>query len=354
MEQLSVQPEEAISLREPNRLRTGLVAVAAAAGIACAPSSASAAEWSTDGSTTTSYDNDLGYDFRPGFVAPDPQEGILFPTVIHTSLPIEREAMPYAPAFSQSTEALRVGPSDVNVVLDRLDGLTGTFMGNITISVRGSASAEDNRYTADAGMQTPSKANVDLANERAEHFIDELQDQLHTSGNDKLATAEIVQEPGVEQVLDKKQVTKLHTYAKSHGYRDAGSMVVDYNTGAASAAVAERLDDVLATARGVYVRISGDVQIVPPLVHVTTKGHKPSGPESLAHKPAMTESGSFGKEFFMRDNSLISKEVIIGTSVAALAAGIRRRREEQNPLRAVPIEAPKRPQNPDEFEIVAS
>ena len=223
-------PQNPAIAPESNRFAMGLAATVAAAGVFLAPTSAHAAEESTDGHTSHVIEHqDNGYQFSPDVRMPDFNEGVFSPVVVHATLPLQERNMPFAPDFSRSTTALEVSPSDVGNVMHRLQGMTGLFLGDIKIEVQGSASAEDSRTASDAGVGEPSVDNVRLANDRAKSFAAELEDQLEESGRGKLKQADVIVKPGVEQVLTHKEVADLGNFARDNGYADIRTMVVDFN-----------------------------------------------------------------------------------------------------------------------------
>ena len=359
-------PQNLVISHESNRLAMGLAATVAAAGVLLVPTSAHAAEESTDGRTSHAIEHhDSGYRFSPGVRMPDLDEGVFSPVVIHATLPLQERNMPFAPDFSRSTNALEVSPSDVGNVMHRLQGMTGLFLGDIKVEVQGSASAEDSRTAADAGVGEPSVDNVRLANDRAKSFAAELEDQLEKSGKGKLKHADVIVKPGVEQVLNHHEVAELGNFAHDNGYADIRTMVVDFNQGNANHAATERLNDLLVPQRGVRVTISGDIPVVPALPTVESpKNFKEPTPETEKIKiapgvdkqipKATTADGSkFPFNESLAGHHGLTPEDLLGLSGLALGAGIRRRRDE-NPLKVVPLTVPTpRPTNPDEFEIVS-
>jgi hypothetical protein len=335
---------------QPNRLAMGIAASAAAAGVFLAPTGAFAAGESTDGHTTHARPQDnQGYGFEPGFAMPDLYGPAVTATVVHTKLPLQHHTMPFAPEFSESHGSLIVDPADINLVTERLGELTGRFLGNVKVEIQGSASGEDSHIADDAGLSRPSVANVELANDRASHFAVQLEDVLSHSDSSRFKHAQVTTKPGVEQVLTKDEVADLSDFAHGHGYPSVRSMVVDFNDGHANHAATERLNDLLVPERGVRITVSGDMPVLLP-VRVYEDAKSQGEPQKVAVKKT---SQPFIKDIMAEVNGLVSTDLLVGTSIAAIAIGFRRRREEDNP-KVVPLTVPAiRPQNPDEFDIVA-
>ncbi|HSD55589.1 MAG TPA: hypothetical protein VLA92_00390 [Candidatus Saccharimonadales bacterium] len=352
MENIPQLPDATIA-RNPNRFATGLAATAAAAGILLAPTTAHAAEESTDGRTSHAIpQEDHGYQFEPGFAVPDIDNPAFTATVVHTTLPLERQGMDYAPEFSRSAEALQVGPADVDLVLNQLEGLAGRFLGDVKIEVQGSASAEDGRNSADAGLGEPSRDNVDLANNRAKSFVSELEDVLDDSGDRRLENAEVITKPGVEQVLTDDEITDLRSFAHRQGYSDINSMVTAFNDGHASDVTTERLNELLASQRGVRVTISGNMPVLlPAKVYEVPKDKTAKNPQDA--KDREIQKPNLFEDVEKATSGLASKGFIVGSSLAALAVGVRRRRESDLP-RVVPLTLPAGPRKkPDDYDVVS-
>lgn len=328
-----------------NHYRNAFVSSAAAGAFLLAPQPSFAAEDPVEPAPTIMADK--GYDVSPDLQIP--QEDTLFMpiTVDVTNANVPAILRPYAPEFDDTQQ---VTPEDISGVQAWLGSLAGRGLRNTEIIVQGSASAEDNQYEPNAGVDTPSQNNIDLANDRAAHVADTIRTEiadhkdLRIFGEDRAIPVKVL--PGTEQQLSKADVADLQDFAQSHGYTTIRDMVVTYNRGNANNTVEHHLDELLGEARAVKVIVKGEIPIPPTLIE-----------KAEPVKPAPEEKIVIDDEKLLGDTfTTLAALGALGVGAAGLAGvavSMRYRRRSDGTWVEEPIDTDNHPYSKPDFDTAA-
>lgn len=170
-----------------------------------------------------------------------------------TSYEIVYPAAEYARLFDEDPAVLEVDTGASNEIKNTIDQLISDGW-DVNISIQGNASAEDDTHDGQAGIQTPSQSNIDLANARR----DALLDHLNTSGAIPEGV-EINLLEGNEADTSARDAAVIIGVAEQFGYDSPEAMIKLWNDGEeVPPLVAETLNSFLGKNRNVMVTISGE------------------------------------------------------------------------------------------------
>lgn len=151
----------------------------------------------------------------------------------------------YARKFDADPHATELEASSIAEFVATVHELSANGW-DVSVYVRGLASAEDASVDATGGLQTPSQDNQRLADFRRDTFVD----AVVAGGLDK---SHIVLESGEEDSFSDTQMEALQALSQQFGYESVYSMVDAYNLNSESVppSVSATLSDWLDSKRGV-------------------------------------------------------------------------------------------------------
>ncbi len=238
-------------------------------------------------------------------------------------------AMPYAPRFTESTEALQITNGDLQTVTQALGRVTRhADPASTQVEIIGFASGEDDWSKPYAGITTPDQRNENLALARAEASASKLRQTIEKDPWLADVTVNVV--GGREQQLSNKQAKTLDEYAVDQGFTNLSDMIVQYNDGATNPHVTQKLDEVIGPARGVEYRIKFKT-VIPPVAADHQKHSNPKEPQPQpAEEPIQNPPGNITetKTGHLGDLAWPTTAVI---GAAALLARRRGNKSVQNP-----------------------
>lgn len=162
---------------------------------------------------------------------------------------------PYARLFDQDRAAAETDTDALNGLRTTLEELTASGWTNLELRVRGSASAEDDAQSEDAGLMTSNDKNIRLADARRDAFIDALEETLPQDN-----AFAVTKEPGVEDSLSVEEFAGVERMAERFNYASVRDMVQTWQDtpDQVPPVVASSLAILLDNERGVYVEIYGE------------------------------------------------------------------------------------------------